>query len=143
MLHFKMLFVMLSSVFIATAAHANTTATCTGTLIVTLGVDGPDQMMATQSRFTLNMNDDKTATMKLAGKNQEPIIGTGKESGDESSPWSLSAKDNEGREFNGGLTAIKPLSQQDTALYMILELKSEALAISGPMSCEFGATAEE
>jgi hypothetical protein len=131
--------ILLASLFLSTAAYANTTATCMGVLIVTLGADGPDQMTAVQGRFTLEMKEDKTATMKLEAKNQPPIIGTGKETGNEDAPWSLSAKDADNMKFSGKLSPIQGLNPQDTAMYMILELKSKALMISGPMACEFGA----
>ena len=142
MLNLKMIFVSLSSLLLTTAAYAGTTATCTGTLVVAVGVDGPDKISAVQARFTLNMKDDKTATMTLEGKNQAPMIGSGQETENEDVPWSLSAKDEDGLEFTGNLTAVKALSPKDTSIYMILELKSSAAVISGPMACEFGATPE-
>ncbi len=124
----------LSALLFSSVALADTTATCNGTLIITVGHDGPDEYVGVKAKFTMTMKKDKTATLKLENKFAPPITGTGKETGNEKNPWALKAKDADGMAFTG---TIKPAKGYpgDTLMHMILELKSEKLLITGPMSC--------
>ena len=117
-------------------AQAGVQFVCGGTLISTIGADGPDTMTAIQAKFTLNAKDDGTATMLLENEYSPPLKGSGKESGKDDVPWNLTAKDEGGNLFKGHLTPIKPLMPQDTKLHMMLELKGDSLLINGPMTCE-------
>ena len=131
---------ILSSVFLSIFLFASSalaqdiTATCDGTVIVTIGVDGPDKIMAVNAKFTMKTKG-KTSTFTLENKFAPAIKGTGSESGNEDLPWNLEAKDADGLAFKGGLTTVKGAYPGDTNLYMILELKNEKIVISGPMSC--------
>ena len=66
---------------------------------------------------------------------RQDIGRTGVESGDDTRPWKLEAKDADGLVFKGGLTPVKAGYPGDTTLYMLVELKSSKVFISGPMSC--------
>ena len=125
----------LAALFFASSANAqDITATCTGTVIVTIGVDGPDKMAAVNAKFTMQTTG-KTSTFTLENQYAPAIKGTGVESGNADRPWNLKAKDADGLEFKGGLMAVASAYPGDTNLYMILELKSSKVMISGPMSC--------
>ena len=110
------------------------TAACKGVLIVTIGQDGPDQIAAVNAEFTMKMSGTR-ATFTLANQFAPAIKGTGVESGDDTRPWKLEAKDADGLVFKGGLTPVKAGYPGDTTLYMLVELKSSKVFISGPMSC--------
>jgi len=120
--------------FASTAMAQDVTGTCNGTVIVTIGMDGPDKMTAVNAKFTMKATG-KTSTFKLENKFAPAITGTGVESGKEDRPWNLEGKDQDGLAFKGGLTAVEGTYPGDTNLYMILQLKSEKILISGPMSC--------
>jgi len=121
--------------FASTAFAENVTATCSGTVIVTIGADGADKVTAVNAKFTMKTTG-KTSTFVLENKFVKPITGTGKESGNDDVPWNLEAKDADGLAFKGSLRAVEGTYPGDTNLYMILELKSTKAAISGPMSCK-------
>ena len=63
------------------------------------------------------------------------LNGTGKETGVENKPWELSAVDDGGNQFSGSFSTIDPLVAGDTNLYILLELRSTSMMISGPMTC--------
>lgn len=111
------------------------TADCNGTLIVTVDNNGPDKMSAINGNFQLLMKDDGTATMSISAPNMPTLKGTGKETGNEKSPWELSAVDEGGDQFSGGFTVLDPLVSADTNLYILLDLKSTSTAISSPLTC--------
>jgi len=118
----------------STASARELTAVCDGTVIVTIGVDGPDTMTAVQAKFTMKMKG-KTSTFTLENKYAKPITGTGTESGNDDKPWNLQGKDADGMAFKGHFTAIKPTYPGDRTLHILLELKSKKLLVSGPLSC--------
>ncbi|MEC8025231.1 MAG: hypothetical protein VX223_14990 [Myxococcota bacterium] len=125
----------LTALFVsATASAAGVSFKCTGTLIITIGVDGPDKMTAVQATFAMTTKG-KTAVFSLENKFAKPLKGTGKETGDKDVPWSFLAKDDSGREFKGSLRPIEPSYGSDTQLHAILEMKGDNVLISGPMSC--------
>tara|TARA_B100000683_G_C12273860_1_gene466940 strand:+ start:348 stop:743 length:396 start_codon:yes stop_codon:yes gene_type:complete len=111
------------------------TADCNGTLIVTVDNNGPDKMSAIAGQFQLLMNDDGTAKMSISAPNMPTLNGTGKETGNEKKPWELSALDDGGNQFSGGFTTLDPLVSTDTNLYILLDMKSTSMVISGPMTC--------
>ena len=118
-----------------TALAMDATAACEGTLVMTVGADGPDVMMGMQAKLTLNMKADATATMTLENEFVPKMTGTGKETGDENNPWQLEAKDAGGVVFSGGFKPLQPTSPSDTSMHIILTLKSTNALLSGPMSC--------
>ena len=133
LLYFCSLFLCTPSI-----AEAGAKSVCTGTLITTLDTaDGTDVMTAIQSTFTLDMKEDGTATMLLENPYSPPLKGLGKESGNENTPWDLTAKDDGGNVFKGSIMPIKPLMQQDSNMYIMLTLKTSAILINGPMACTF------
>ena len=120
--------------FASTASAQDVTATCSGTVIVTIGVDGPDKMAAVNAKFIMKTTG-KTSTFTLENKFAPPITGTGTESGNTQKPWNFEGKDADGLVFKGGLMAVEGAYPGDSHLYVILELKSAKVLISGPMSC--------
>lgn len=125
-----------SSIFLLLSqAYAAPTADCKGTLIVTVDNNGPDKMSAINGQFQLSMSDDGTAKMSISAPNMPTLNGTGKETGVENKPWELNAVDDGGNQFSGSFSTIDPLVAGDTNLYILLELKSTSMMISGPMTC--------
>ena len=108
----------------ATASAADVSFECKGTLIITIGVDGPDKMTAVQATFAMTTKG-KTAVFSLENKFAKPLKGTGKETGDKDVPWSFSGKGDSGRAFTGSLRTIQPSYGSDTLLHTILEMKGE------------------
>ena len=125
---------LFTSMFASTAMANDMTGTCTGTVIVSIGADGPDKMTAVKAQFTMTTKGT-TSTFSLENKFAPAIKGTGKESGNEDTPWNLEGKDADGLAFKGSLRAVKGAYPSDTHLHMILDLKNDKIAISGPMSC--------
>ncbi len=133
--HYILPFTFLSILFFSSTALAqDVTVTCAGTVIVTIGLDGPDKMAAVNAKFTMKTTG-KTSTFTLENKFAPALNGSGVESGDANRPWNLQAKDADGLAFKGGLMAVAGAYPGDSNLYMLLELKSQKLLISGPMSC--------
>ena len=116
-------------------SYAGPTADCSGTLIVTVDHGGPDKMSAIDGQFQLLMNDDGTAKMSISAPNMPTLNGTGKETGVEHKPWDLHAVDDGGNQFSCAFTIVEPLVASDIHLYILLELKSTSMMISGPMTC--------
>jgi len=116
------------------ASTEDVTGTCTNTLIITFGADRPDKVTAVKATFGMTTKG-KTAVFSLENKFAKPLKGTGTATGNPDVPWTLAGKDDSGRTFNGSLRAVKPSYGSDTHIHTILELKSENVLISGPMSC--------
>ena len=118
----------------ATSPPSEVNATCEGTLIITMGADGPDQLSAVKGTFKMTMKGE-TSTFSLENKFAAPLKGTGVESGTPDKPWNFQGKDDSGRAFKGSLRALKSSYSSDPLLHVIPELKSTNVMISGPMSC--------
>ena len=126
---------LLCTLYSATA-QAGVTSVCDGTLIASVtAAAGADAMAAMQVKFTLDMKEDGTASMMLESPYSPPLKGTGKESGNESQPWNLTAKDEGGNIFSGNIEPIKPMFPQDTGMHIMLTLKSDVMQMSGPLTC--------
>ena len=106
-----------------TALAMDATAACEGTLVMTVGADGPDVMMGMQAKLTLNMKADATATLTLENEFVPKMTGTGKETGDENNPGSLRPKTQEVSCFLA-VQALQPTSPSDTSMHIILTPKS-------------------
>jgi hypothetical protein len=125
---------LISLLLSVTASAEDVTGTCTGTLIITFGADGPDKVTAVKATFAMTTKG-KTSVFSLENKFAKPLKGTGTATGNPDVPWTLAGKDDSGRTFKGSLRAIKPSYGSDKHIHTILEMKSENVLISGPMSC--------
>lgn len=129
------LFVLMLTLGASASSSPNeVNATCEGTLIITVGVDGPDQLSAVKGTFRMTMKGE-TSTFSLENEFAAPLKGTGVESSHPGKPWNLQGKDDSGRAFKGSLRALKSSYSSDALLHVILEFKSTNVIISGPMSC--------